>query len=147
MINYCCKDTNRNEPNFVGFAREKAQTISFVEYRFERLGLDHQVMGFSWRSYKVKRPSPLESFSWRWAGRLWFLAVFPSPFFRLLIFPFIFVCAHCPSSTYRVNLSKADTCPISPYPKSLGVVVKTGECGSVKCRALNSSNSSFPWIF
>ena len=27
----------------------------------------------------VKFPSPLESFSWRWAGRLFFLAIFPSP--------------------------------------------------------------------
>ena len=64
--------------NSVGFAREKALTISFVERGFERLGLDHQMVGFSWRSYKVKGPSPLESFSWRWAGRLWFLAIFPS---------------------------------------------------------------------
>ena len=40
--------------NSVGFAREKALTISFVERGFERLGLDRQAMGFSWRSYKVK---------------------------------------------------------------------------------------------
>ena len=40
--------------NCVGFAREKAQTMSFVERGFERLGLDRQTMGFSWRSYKVK---------------------------------------------------------------------------------------------
>ena len=40
--------------NRVGFAREKALTISFVERGFERLGLDRQAMGFSWRSYKVK---------------------------------------------------------------------------------------------
>ena len=80
MIYDCsCKDTNRNEPNCVGFAREKAQTMSFVERGFERLGLGHQVLGFSWCSYKVKFSSPLESFSWRWAGRLWFLAIFPSP--------------------------------------------------------------------
>ena len=39
--------------NSVGFAREKALTISFVERGFERLGLDRQAMGFSWRSYKV----------------------------------------------------------------------------------------------
>ena len=76
-----------------------------------------------------------------------FWPFFPSPLFRFLIFPFILVCVHYPSSTYRVNLSKADTCPISPYPKSLGVVVKAGGCGSVKCRALNGSNSSFPCIF
>ena len=64
--------------NSVGFARKKALTISFVEHGFERLGLGHQVVGFSWCSYKVKLSSPLESFSWRWAGRLWFLAIFPN---------------------------------------------------------------------
>ena len=32
--------------NSVGFAREKALTISFVERGFERLGLDRQAMGF-----------------------------------------------------------------------------------------------------
>ena len=41
-----CKDTIRNEPNSVGFAREKAQTMSFVERGFERLDLGHQVVGF-----------------------------------------------------------------------------------------------------
>ena len=46
-VNKNCKDANRNEPNCVGFAREKAQTMSFVERGFERLGLDHQVVGFS----------------------------------------------------------------------------------------------------
>ena len=75
-----CKDTIRNEPNSVGFARGKAQTMSFVERGFERLDLGHKVVGFSWCSYKVKLSSPLESFSWRWTGRLWFLAIFPSPF-------------------------------------------------------------------
>ena len=40
--------------NSVGFAREKALTISFVERGFGRLGLDRQAVGFSWRSYKVK---------------------------------------------------------------------------------------------
>ena len=49
-----CKDTIRNEPNCVGFTREKAQTISFVERGFKRLGPDHQVMGSSRCSYKVK---------------------------------------------------------------------------------------------
>ena len=58
-----CKDTIRNEPNSVGFTREKAQTMSFVERGFERLGFGHQMVGFSWSSYKVKFSSPLESFS------------------------------------------------------------------------------------
>ena len=70
--------TNRNS---VGFVRKMAQTISFVERGFERLGLGHQAVGFSWCSYMVKLSSPLESFSWRWAGRLWFLAIFPSLLF------------------------------------------------------------------
>ena len=65
--------------NSAGFARKKAPTISFVKRGFERLGLGHQAVGFSWCSYMFKLPSPLESFSWRWAGRLWFLIIFPSP--------------------------------------------------------------------
>ena len=47
--------TNRNS---VGFARKKAQTISFVERGFERLGLSHQAVGFSWCSYMDKSFSP-----------------------------------------------------------------------------------------
>ena len=113
----------------------------------KRLGLGHQAVGFLWCSCMVKLSSPLESSSWRWAGRLWFLAIFPSPLSRLLTFHFILVCVRCPSSTCRVNLSKTDTCPISPYPKSLGVVVKAEEYGSVRCKALNGTEGSFPWIF
>ena len=144
---YYYKDTNRNEPNSVEFARENAQTMSFVKRGFGRLGLGHQVVGFSWCSYVVRFSSPLESFSWRWAGRLWFLAIFPSLFYRWLTFPFILARVHCPSSTRRVKPSKIDTCPISPYSKSLGVVVKAKECGSVRCRALNGSKGSFSQIF
>ena len=121
--------------------------MSFVERGFERLGLGYQVVGFSWCSYVVKLSSPLESFSWRWAGRLWFLAIFPSSFYRLLTFPYIPACVHYPSSTCKFKLSKTDTCPISPYSKSLGVVVKAEEYGSVRCRILNDSKGSFPQIF
>ena len=39
--------------NSVGFARKKAQTISLVERGFERLGLSHQTVGFSWCSYMI----------------------------------------------------------------------------------------------
>ena len=42
---------------------EKAQTISFVERGFEKLGLGHQAVGFPRCSYMVKFSSPLESFS------------------------------------------------------------------------------------
>ena len=68
--------SNRNRVRFV---RKKTRTTSFVECGFERLGLGHQAMDFSWCSYMVKWFSPLESFSWRWAGRLWFLAIVSSP--------------------------------------------------------------------
>ena len=105
-------------------------------------------MGFLWRSYKVK---------FSFTPRVFLLEVgwevlvswpfFPPPHFRLLIFPFILACVHYSSSTYRVYLSKADTCPITPYSKSLGMVVKAKECGSVRFRTLNGSKSSFPWIF
>ena len=61
--------------------------------------------------------------------------------------PFILAFVHCPSSTCRVNLPRTDTCPINLYPKSLGVVVKAKECGSVRCRVLNGSKGSFPLIF
>ena len=53
-----CKDTIRNEPYSVGFARKKAQTISFVERGFERLGLSYQTVGFLWYSYLIKSFSP-----------------------------------------------------------------------------------------
>ena len=33
--------------NNVGFACKKAQTISFIERGFEKLGLDHRTGGFS----------------------------------------------------------------------------------------------------
>ena len=132
--------------NKVGFARKKAHTISFVERGFERLGPNHQVVGFSWCSRMVELSSPLESFSWMWAGRFWLFAIF-SPLHRLLTFPFILARVHCPSSTRRVKPSKIDTCPINPYSKSLGVVVKAKECDSVRCRALNGSKGSFPRIF
>ena len=44
--------------NNVGFARKKAQTISFIERGFERLGLGHQTVDFSWCSYIIKSCSP-----------------------------------------------------------------------------------------
>ena len=92
--------------NSVGFARKKAQTTSFVERGFERLGLGHQVVGFSGYPYMVKLSSPLESFSWRRAGRLWLLAIFPSPYYELLTFPFILACIFYPSSMCRIDIPR-----------------------------------------
>ena len=40
--------------NNVGFARKMIQTISFIERGFERLGLGHRIVDFSWCSYIVK---------------------------------------------------------------------------------------------
>ena len=45
-----------------------------------------------------------------------------------------------------VRFSRTDTCPISPYPEWLGVVVKAEEYGSVRCRVLNGSKGSFPFV-
>ena len=73
------------------------------------------------------------------------MAIFPSPSSRLITFPFILACVSYPSSTCRIDFSKTNTCPISPYPKWLGVVAKAEEYGSVRCRVLNGSKSSFPW--
>ena len=73
------------------------------------------------------------------------MAIFPNPLSGLLTFPFILACVPYLSSTCRVDFSKTDTCPISPYPEWLGVVVKAGEYGSVRCRVLNGSNGNFPW--
>ena len=39
--------------NNVGFARKKAQTISFIERGFERLGLGHKTVNFSGCSYII----------------------------------------------------------------------------------------------
>ena len=75
------------------------------------------------------------------------MVIFPSLFSGLLTFPFILACVPYPSSTCRIDFSKTDTCPISPYPEWLGVVVKAGEYGSVRCRVLNGSKGSFPWSF
>ena len=44
--------------NDTGFARKKAQTISFIERGFERLGLGHRTVVFSWCSYIIKSCSP-----------------------------------------------------------------------------------------
>ena len=56
---------------------------------------------------------------------------------------------HCPSSTCRVNLYKTDICPISLIPELLGMVDKTEEYGSVRCRVLSGKGSkdNFPKIF
>ena len=71
---------------------------------------------------------------------------FPPDYFT---FSFILAYIRCHSSTCRVNLSKTDICPVSLIPESLGVVDKTEESGSVRCRVLSGKGSkgSFTEIF
>ena len=47
----------------------------------------------------------------------------------------------------QIQIYGVDTCPISPSPKSLGVVVKAGKQGSVSCRTLNVLATVFSQIF
>ena len=75
-----------------------------------------------------------------------FWPLFPAPFPSLLICPFILACLPYPTSTCGVRFSKTDTCPISPYPEWLEVVVKAEGDGSVRCRVLNGSKCSFPFV-
>ena len=75
-----------------------------------------------------------------------FWPFFPAPFPGLLIFSFILASLPYPTSTCGVRFFKIDTCPISPYPEWLGVVVKVEGYGSVRCRVLNGSKCSFPFV-
>ena len=70
-----------------------------------------------------------------------------TPFPDSLTFSFILARVRCPSSTCRVNLYKTDICPIGLIPELLGMVDKAEEYGSVRRRALNGNESSFPRIF
>ena len=123
----------------------KAQTISFVERGFERLGLGHQTVVCRGVHTELNRVRSRSLSLGGGLGGSGFFAIFPSLCSGLLTFPFILAYVPYPSSTCRIDFSKTDTCPISPYPEWLGVVVKTGEYGSVRCRVLNGSKGSFPW--
>ena len=85
-------------------------------------------------------------FSRRRAGRLWFLANFPSLFPRIAYFSFYTSMYPLSNVHMWVRFFRTDTCPISPYPEWLGVVVKAEEYGSVRCRVLNGSKGSFPFV-
>ena len=58
LIYYLFTNFKKTTRNSVGLARKKAQTISFVERGFERLGLSHQAASLLWCSYMVKSFSP-----------------------------------------------------------------------------------------
>ena len=75
-----------------------------------------------------------------WSGRRF---VPPS---ELLLFPFY--TRFYPSSNVHVQVqrSRTDTCPISPYPKWLGVVVKAEKHCSVWRKVFNCSNGSLSFV-
>ena len=68
------------------------------------------------------------------------LSFSPSPLFYI-----IFLQSPPPTCIFRFY--GADTYPISPSPKSLGVVVKAGKQGSVSCRTLNALAAAFSLSF
>ena len=67
-------------------------------------------------------------------------------FSHCLSYPFIRAFILLPASTCKLNFLGLKTCPVSLYLKWLGVVVKSEEYGSVRCRVLNDSNDSFPFV-
>ena len=70
----------------------------------------------------------------------------PSPPFWITSFSF-YNSLYPPSNVHvQVQLSRVDTCPISPYPKWLGVVVKTEKYCSVRRRVLNCSNDNLSLV-
>ena len=70
----------------------------------------------------------------------------PPSLSHCLPYPFIRAFILSPEFTYKLNFLGLKTCPASPYLEWLGVVVKAEEYGSVRCRVLNDSNGSFPFV-
>ena len=66
-----CKDSIRDDPKMIlGSYVEKAQTISFVEREFERLGLGYWLVDNHGVHTKVSHVRFVESFSSKRSGRL-----------------------------------------------------------------------------
>ena len=81
---------------------------------------------------------------------LLFLFCYQSGFPPTLVFTLSSILYYLPPiSTVHVQIQiyGTDTCPISPSPKALGVVVKVGKQGSVSCRTLNVLAAAFSQIF
>ena len=70
----------------------------------------------------------------------------PPPLSYCLPYPFIQTFILSPASTYKLNFLGLKTFPVSPYLEWLGMVVKAEKYGSVRCRVLNGSNDSFPFV-
>ena len=65
------------------------------------------------------------------------------PFISLYLYYFLLF----PTVHVQIQVDSDDVCPISPFPKSLGVVVKIEKQGSVSYKALNVIVTAFPQIF
>ena len=75
------------------------------------------------------------------------LRLFSQPLFWIAYFSF-YTSLYPPSNVHvQVQLSRADTCPISPYPKWLGMVLKTEKHCSVRRRVFNCNNGSLSFVF
>ena len=71
----------------------------------------------------------------------------PPPLFsHYLSYPFIRAFILLPASTCKLNFLELKTCHVGLYLEWLGAVVKAEEHGSVRCRVLNGSNNSFPFV-
>ena len=74
------------------------------------------------------------------------LGLFSQPPFWIAYFSF-YTSLYPPSNVHvQVQFSRTDTCPISSYPKWLGVVVKAEKHCSVWRRVFNCSNDSLSFV-
>ena len=120
---------------------KKAQTISFVERGFERLGLGHRT---------VVRVGSDQWILSEESGELYTLLILlvsrtpwlggrvspPPPFSHWLSYPFIRAFTLLPASTYKLNFLGLKTCPVSPYLEWLGVGRKSWRVWS--CQVQNA---------
>ena len=63
------------------------------------------------------------------------------------LFSILYYFPSIPTAHVQIQIYGADTCPISPSPKSLRVVLKAGKQGSVSCKTLNALAAAFSQIF
>ena len=74
------------------------------------------------------------------------LGLFSQPLFWIAYFSF-YTSLYPPSNVHvYVQLSRTDTCPISPYLKWLGVVVKAEKHCFVRRRVFNCNNGSLSFV-
>ena len=92
--------------NDIGFAREKAQTISFVERGFERVSLSHRTMVCRGIYVELNRVRSRSLSLGGGLGGSSSLPYFLPPFFGSLVPLFILACIPYPSSTCRIDFPR-----------------------------------------